>query len=98
MSKRCSICRHPRRREILVDYFDAWSYHLTAARFSVGYTSLHRHINNCVAYILEKMDIDEFQERSEFVSEFLMDYHKIESKADIGHKLAKGNAPGVSLS
>lgn len=77
----CSICTHPLQLRITVDYLYSRSYRRTAQRFGVGYRSLHRHINECVAAMFaeyeERKYTAEFNRVSGLVREyfiFLRDY------------------------
>jgi predicted DNA-binding protein YlxM (UPF0122 family) len=52
----CSICRHPRQAEMIIDYAHTCSLRETASRFDVGYRSLQRHIEKCLYALLEEYE------------------------------------------
>lgn len=72
----CTICRHPRQAEMIIDYAFTYSLRVTAWRFGVGYRSLHRHIERCIYAIMEEQEQKDYQRRFAEVAEFLRMYFK----------------------
>ena len=58
----CSICKHPHKAEMIEHYARSGSFRYTADCFSVGYRSLHRHFDLCVASILAEQEEKDYQE------------------------------------
>lgn len=52
----CTICANPNRAEIIEDWAHTGSLRLTASRYRVGYRSLQRHIDLCLASILSEQE------------------------------------------
>jgi hypothetical protein len=57
----CSICTHLKRAEIILDWAYSGSLRLTASRYRVGYRSLQRHIDLCLASILSEQEQREYE-------------------------------------
>ncbi len=57
----CSICTHPKQIEIVEDYIYSGSLRQTAERYEVGYRSLQRHIDFCIASIFSEFEEREYQ-------------------------------------
>jgi hypothetical protein len=72
----CSICRHPRQAEMIVDYAFTCSLRVTASRYEVGYRSLHRHIERCIYAIMKEDEQKDYEKRFREVAEFLRFYFK----------------------
>lgn len=57
----CSICKHPQQAEMIEHYARSGSFRQTASFYEVGYRSLHRHIDLCVASILAEQEEKDYQ-------------------------------------
>lgn len=57
----CSVCRNPKRAEIVLDWAYSGSLRLTAYRYGIGYRSLQRHIDLCLAAILSEKEQREYE-------------------------------------
>lgn len=57
----CSICRNPKRAEIVLDWAYSGSLRTTATRYRIGYRSLQRHIDLCLASILSEREQREYE-------------------------------------
>lgn len=58
----CSICTHSDPAKIVEDYIYSGSLRQTAMRFGVGYRSLQRHIDLCLASIYSEKEQREYRE------------------------------------
>lgn len=68
----CSICRHPRQAEMIIDYADTLSLRATASRYGVGYRSLHRHIERCIYALMEEDEQRRYEQELAETAELLM--------------------------
>ncbi len=62
----CTICTHSKQIEIVEDYIYSGSLRRTSRRYDVGYRSLHRHIDLCLASIYSEAAEREYQEELKF--------------------------------
>lgn len=77
----CKICKHPKHREIVTDYFITESYRKTASNYDVNYNTLHRHITKCVVEVMFYMEERDFQEwLEESVEELTEHYQELKDK------------------
>ena len=76
----CSICTHPNQINIVVDYIYTASYRLTAKRYGVGYRSLQRHIDKCIASIFAEREEREYQAEFERCSELVKEYFTLKQR------------------
>lgn len=67
----CSICKHPKQIEIVEDYIYRGSLRQTAERYEIGYRSLQRHIDFCIASIYSEIEEREYQAELEKWDEYL---------------------------
>ena len=58
---KCTICSHPQHLEILRDYAERRSLRSTAAHFGSDYRSLLRHIETCIAEVMEEFEREYFR-------------------------------------
>lgn len=70
----CSICRHPRQAEMIVDYASTCSLRATARRFGAGYRSLQRHLENCISVLMVEQEQKEYEREFAEVAELLRLY------------------------
>lgn len=73
----CSICKHPKQAEMIEHYARSGSFRLTAAYYRVGYRSLHRHIDLCVASILAEQEERDYQKAFKENAKWLRTYFGI---------------------
>ena len=57
----CSICRHPKQAEMIIDYAYSCSLRATARRYNAGYRSLQRHLENCIPLVMAEKEQKEFE-------------------------------------
>ena len=67
----CSVCTHPKQIEIVEDYIYRGSLRETAWRFGIGYRSLQRHIDFCIASIYSELEEREYQSELNKWEEYL---------------------------
>lgn len=67
----CSICTNPKQIEIVEDYIYRGSLRETALRYGIGYRSLQRHIDFCIASIYSEVEEREYQMELEKWEEYL---------------------------
>jgi hypothetical protein len=67
----CSICRHPRQAEIIIDYAYSCSLRATASRFNVGYRSLQRHLERCIPCLMAEQEQKSYEREFAEVAELL---------------------------
>ncbi len=77
----CSICRHPRQAEIIIDYAYTSSLRSTAERFEVGYRSLHRHIERCIYALMEEDEQNDYRKAFAETAEMLRVSFKVRAKS-----------------
>lgn len=58
----CTICRNPKSPEIVEDWAYSGSLRFTAAKYRVGYRSLQRHIDLCLASVLSEKENLEYED------------------------------------
>lgn len=57
----CSICTHKQGAEIVEDWVYSKSLRRTAERYGVGYRSLQRHLDLCVASVMAEREEAEYR-------------------------------------
>lgn len=67
----CSICRHPRQAEMIIDYAETCSLRATARRFGAGYRSLLRHLERCIPVLMAEQEQKEYEQEFKEVAELL---------------------------
>jgi hypothetical protein len=67
----CSVCTHPKQVEIIKDYIYSGSLRNTALKFDIGYRSLQRHIDLCIASIYSEYEEKEYQSELKKMEELL---------------------------
>jgi len=77
----CSICTDPRQSEMIDHWAFSESLRWTALRFGVGYRSLHRHFDLCLASILAEEEQREYEKALAESEAFLRNLYKAAVKA-----------------
>jgi len=67
----CSVCTNPKQIEIVEDYIYRGSLRQTAERYGIGYRSLQRHIDFCIASIYSEVEERKYQSELKECEEYL---------------------------
>ena len=72
----CTICTHKQGAEIVEDWCYSKSLRVTAARYGVGYRSLQRHLDLCVASVMAEREEAEYRAAFAQTAEWLRGYYR----------------------
>jgi hypothetical protein len=76
----CSICTKSFRAEIIEAWARSGSLRETAARFGVGYRSLQRHLDLCLASVWSEVEEWGYQKELRESADLLMLYYRIKMR------------------
>lgn len=76
----CSICTNVKRAEIVEDWVYSRSLRQTACRYRVGYRSLQRHIDLCIAAILSEQEQRQYEAEIRETAALLRNYFRIKMR------------------
>lgn len=67
----CTICKSSCRSQVIEDWAYSGSVRATAARYRVGYRSLQRHLDFCLATVLAEEEESDFESAFRLNAEIL---------------------------